>query len=504
MNRDPIVPASLAWSRKQSQMRRETGEEIKLRLLRIICALLLLALPVQGGAAPVLDRPVLDRLVIIVPASAGGGFDKTAQSVATALRSEGIVRNIEIRRSPGAGGLIALAQFEGQAAVSEPTILIGGVTILGAEAENHSLVSLTDLEPVCQLSEVALTIGVRADSPIRSVGDLVEVMRTDPDRLTWVGGSPGSADEVLLWAIAAKLGVAHDHFRFVAVPGGGEQVLDRLANGPQFVAIRSYEEFAFYPGRSKLRLLAISTADRFPRIALPTLRESGFDLVVTDWKGAFISPKTPQSQRQAIGQAFERLLASPAWAREIAVQGWRSPADQQMGPQRGFKARIAADRLRIKTLLPGPGASSRWDGELRDLLVRPWRYALLGFFIAGLLGLAAAWQRRSATMKDRELKRALDALGEIRAQPEPAGDTGEKDHAGERTGIARQMATWGLSTAELEIGWMILKGLQFKEIAAARGTSERTVRQQAQAIYAKSGLPNRSEFSAHFLEDLRF
>ncbi|WP_295636109.1 tripartite tricarboxylate transporter substrate-binding protein [Novosphingobium sp.] len=486
-------------------MRRRTGEDIKLRLLRIICVLLLLALPVHGGAAPALDRPApdrpdLDNLVIIVPASAGGGFDKTAQSVATAMRAEGIVRNVEIRRSPGAGGLIALAQFEGQADVSEPTILIGGVTILGAEAENHSLVSLTDLEPVCQLSEVALTIGVRADSPIRSVGDLVEVMRTDPDRLTWVGGSPGSADEVLLWSIAAKLGVAHDHFKFVAVPGGGERVLDRLADGPQFVAIRSYEEFASYPGRSKLRLLAISTADRFPRIALPTLRESGFDLVVTDWKGAFISPRTPQDQRQAIGQAFERLLASPAWARELAAQGWRSPSD----PQLGFKARIAADRLRIKTLLPGPGPSSRWDSGLHDLLVRPWRYALLGFFIAALLGLAVAWQRRSAKIKDRELERALDALGEIRAQVQAAGDTGNKVHAGERGEIARQMVAWGLSAAEVEIGWMILKGLQFKEIAAARGTSERTVRQQAQSIYAKSELPNRSEFSAHFLEDLRF
>ena len=495
MGRDPIVPASLAWGRKQSLRRDEQGEEVKLRHLRIFCVLVLLMLPIPGGA-----EPVLDHLVIIVPASAGGGFDKTAQSVATAFRAEGIVRNVEIRRSPGAGGLIAVAQFEGQAVGPVPTVLIGGVTILGAEAENHSLVSLTDLEPVCQLSEVALTIGVRADSPIHSVGDLIEVMRTDPDRLTWVGGSPGSADEVLLWAMAEKLGVGHDHFRFMAVPGGGEQVLDRLSDGPQYVAIRSYEEFSSYSGRNKLRLLAISTAERFPGIALPTLRESGFDLVVTDWKGAFVSSTATQIQRQAIGQSFARLLVSPAWAREIAAQGWRSPNS----PLVGFKGRIAADRQRIKTLLPGPSPSSRWDSGLYDLLARPWRYALLGFFIAALLALAVAWQRRSAKVKDRELKRALDALSEIRAQLKSVEDTGDKDHAGVRTGIARQMGAWGLSTAELEIGWMILKGLQFKEIAAARGTSERTVRQQAQAIYAKSGLPNRSEFSAHFLEDLRF
>jgi putative tricarboxylic transport membrane protein len=460
--------------------------------------LLLLLASVPCGAAP-----LLDRLVIIVPASAGGGFDKTAQSVATALRAENIVRNVEIRRSPGAGGLIALAQFEGQIVPTKPTLFIGGVTILGAEVENHSLVSLVDLEPICQLSEVALAIGVRDDSPIHSVGDLIETMRADPDRLTWVGGSSGSADEVLLWGMAAKLGISHDHFRFSAVPGGGERVLDRLLNGPQFVAIRSYEEFASYSGRRKLRLLAISTANRFPGIPLPTLREAGFDLVMTDWKGAFVSPRAPADQRQAINLVFTRLLASPAWAHEIAAQNWRLPNNSQQG----FKAKIAADRQMVKTLKAlrsGSAHDSRWDGGLRELLVRPWRYALLGFAIAASLVLVLAWQRRSAKAKAGELERALGSLSEIRSQLAKNGDVGDQGNAGERTAIARQMVVWGLSSAELEIGWMILKGLQFKEIAAARGTSERTVRQQAQAIYAKSGIPNRSEFSAYFLEDLRF
>ena len=472
-------------------MRHEVERNIQLRLFWVIGLIALLTLPAASGAAP-----VLDRLVIIVPASAGGGFDKTAQSVANALRAEGIVREVKIRRSPGAGGLIALAQFESQQAAAEPTVFIGGVTILGAEAENRSLVSLTDLEPVCQLTEVALEIGVRNDSPIRSAGDLIEVMRSDPDRLSWVGGSPGSADEVLLWAMAAKLGVAHDHFRYIAVPGGGDKVFERLNAGSQIVAIRSYEEFASYRDRAKLRLLAISTAERFPGIALPTLRESGFDLVFTDWKGAFMLRSAPDSQRQAIGQAFDRLLASPAWSREMSSQGWQTP----FHPKTGFEARIGGDRQRIKALLPGPASALRWDSGLRELLVRPWRYALFGFFAAAILALAALWQRHSAQLKENELKRALAALDDIRGQIQAS----ERGNAGERSGIARQMSAWGLSVAELEIGWMILKGLQFKEIAAARGTSERTVRQQAQAIYAKSGMLNRSEFSAHFLEDLRF
>ena len=464
------------------------------RLLRIIVVLVLLAAP-----RPCSATPELDHLVIIVPAAAGGGFDITAQSVAKILQAEHIVRAVEIRRSPGAGGLIGLAQFEGEGAPPEATVFIGGMAILGAELSNRSLVSLTDLEPVCQLSEVALTISVRADSSIRSVGDLLEVARTGPERLSWLGDSPGSGDEMLLWAMSQKLGIARDRFKFIAYPGGGDRVLDRLLEDPQFVAIRSYDEFAAYPRRQKVRLLAISTADRFPGDAVPTLRETGFNLVLTDWRGAFVSPRASVAERHAIDRAFARLLASPAWSREVAARKWRSPAH----PREGFAARIAADRERIKGLLSGSAADAPGYG-FRDLLVRPWRYALLGFVLAALLGLAVAWQRRSAKVKAGELKLALDTLNEIRSQLDAGRDAFSQNAAGGQTAIARQMESWGLSGAELEIGWMILKGLQFKEIAAARGTSERTVRQQAQAIYAKSGTSSRSEFSAHFLEDLRF
>ncbi|MCZ7679332.1 MAG: hypothetical protein M5U28_11460 [Sandaracinaceae bacterium] len=49
---------------------------------------------------------------------------------------------------------------------------------------------------------------------------------------------------------------------------------------------------------------------------------------------------------------------------------------------------------------------------------------------------------------------------------------------------------------------LLLKGLSLKEIAAARDTGERTAREQARAVYRKSGLSGRAELAAFFLEDL--
>ncbi len=68
--------------------------------------------------------------------------------------------------------------------------------------------------------------------------------------------------------------------------------------------------------------------------------------------------------------------------------------------------------------------------------------------------------------------------------------------------ISREFEAWDLSDAETEVGLMLLKGYSLKEISALRETSEGTVRQQAAAVYQKSGLGGRAELSAYFLEDL--
>jgi DNA-binding CsgD family transcriptional regulator len=69
-------------------------------------------------------------------------------------------------------------------------------------------------------------------------------------------------------------------------------------------------------------------------------------------------------------------------------------------------------------------------------------------------------------------------------------------------GIARQFNEWSLTTAEREVGLLILKGLSYKEIAVMRDVSEKTVRQQAHSIYRKAKLSGRAALSAYFLEDL--
>lgn len=68
--------------------------------------------------------------------------------------------------------------------------------------------------------------------------------------------------------------------------------------------------------------------------------------------------------------------------------------------------------------------------------------------------------------------------------------------------IKQEFEKWKLTQSGTEIAWLIVKGFSFGEIAYLREVKEKTVRQQATAIYAKSGAKNRNELTALFLEDL--
>ena len=115
-------------------------------------------------------------------------------------------------------------------------------------------------------------------------------------------------------------------------------------------------------------------------------------------------------------------------------------------------------------------------------------------------GIAALWWGRHAAEAraarlDIDLEAARTAASQYKAEVHEA-------LRGLGEAIDSQFERWQLTPAEREVGLLLLKGLSHKEIAEARATSEATVRQQALVVYRKSGLRNRSDLAAFFLEDL--
>lgn len=105
----------------------------------------------------------------------------------------------------------------------------------------------------------------------------------------------------------------------------------------------------------------------------------------------------------------------------------------------------------------------------------------------------AQHEEHLALIQDLEIARAEGQGWRTKVQTHLAGLKGAMD---------KQFEAWGMTAAERDVGLLILKGLSHKEIAALRATTDATVRQQAQSIYRKAGLPGKTAFSAYFLEDL--
>jgi len=141
-------------------------------------------------------------------------------------------------------------------------------------------------------------------------------------------------------------------------------------------------------------------------------------------------------------------------------------------------------------------------------LLEDWRRGSLGIHLgleSVVLVLAAVglWLLRSRVLRERADTRAVRArLAEASAAAESWRRENEALTAGLGRAIDAQFETWKLSEAEREVALLLLKGLSLREVAALRETSERTVRQQALAVYRKAGLAGRAELSAFFLEDL--
>lgn len=103
-------------------------------------------------------------------------------------------------------------------------------------------------------------------------------------------------------------------------------------------------------------------------------------------------------------------------------------------------------------------------------------------------------ETETTSLRD-ELKDATESGREWRKQSEQL-------FQGLSVAVAAQFAVWKLTDAEADIAALIMKGVSHRDIAKLRRTSEVTIRQQAQSIYQKSGLGNRSQLAAYFLEDL--
>ena len=259
-------------------------------------------------------------LDVFVPAGPGGGWDGLGRAIEQAARASNLVGSFQFENVGGAGGMVGLPRFLSQRRGRPDSLMIGGSVMVGAALTNKTPVSLQNTVPVARMTEEAGVIIVPASSPHQNIGQLADALKANPRGVSVAGGSAGGTDHIILGLMLQKLGRQPREASFVAFPGGGPAQA-AILGGQVAAGISGWSEFSEQIKAGRVRALA-TTGERRLDPAVPTLKESGLDVVATNWRGVFGAPGINATQRQALVDLMTAVHASEAWKRILADRGW--------------------------------------------------------------------------------------------------------------------------------------------------------------------------------------
>ncbi|MFT3717100.1 Bug family tripartite tricarboxylate transporter substrate binding protein [Pseudorhodoferax sp.] len=271
------------------------------------------ALAAIGGGLPpaALAQPYPSRPVrLIVPASAGTQIDVAARFMAEAV-SRRMHASIVVENRAGAGGMLG-AELVAQAEPDGYTLLVAGIPLYLSRWLSDAKAGydpVKDFEPVAMLCSSPLGIAVAADSPYRTLADLVGAMRQAPDRITYSSGGDGSAAHICAVMLNDMTKTAAKHIPYK----GNTPAVTDLAGGRVDFTCQGAGGILPLVKAGKLRALAVTNDQRWDVIPdVPTVVEAGvpgFDL--TGWIGVMARAGTPASVVQKLSDAFVQAAGTP-------------------------------------------------------------------------------------------------------------------------------------------------------------------------------------------------
>ena len=248
-----------------------------------------------------------------VPWPAGGATDLTLRVLAD-LASRQLGQKIIVENRAGAGGTLAMPVLQ-QAAPDGYTIAQLPQPVFRAPwVQKLSWDPIRDTTPIIQVSGVTFGIVVPADSPLRSLDDLLAWAEKHPGQLTVATNGVGTTPHLVLDELLGRRKLEYVH---VPYKGTAEQMV-AVSAGQVMVGVNS-NGFAPFVDGGKLRLLVTfgeQRTKRWPQV--PTLKELGHGVVATSPYGLAGPRGLPVAVVQMLHAAFKTAMHDPAHVAELA------------------------------------------------------------------------------------------------------------------------------------------------------------------------------------------
>ncbi|MDO8251217.1 MAG: tripartite tricarboxylate transporter substrate-binding protein [Rhodoferax sp.] len=261
------------------------------------------------------------NIKMMIPANPGGGWDTTGRALGKAMLEAKVADTVTYDNKGGAAGALGLAQFVSGSKGDPNAIMVMGAVMLGGLITGKPPVSLSSATPLVRLTSEYNVFVLPANSPFKTMKDVIEQLKKDPGSVKWGGGSRGSTEHIAAAMIAREAGVDPARINYVAFRGGGEATA-AILGGNVTIGGSGYSEFSEYINAGKMKALAVTSGTRLKGVNVPTLKEQGINVEIGNWRGVYGAPGITPAQRSALTDMLVKAMKTKAWAEAIEKNNW--------------------------------------------------------------------------------------------------------------------------------------------------------------------------------------
>ncbi|MCW2513955.1 MAG: hypothetical protein JWR11_2997 [Mycobacterium sp.] len=281
-------------------------------------------------------------------ANAGSGFDLTIRSVVEALQKERIVDvPLPVQNRPGASGADFLAAMVEQHRGAGDQVSVTSLSVMVNELSGRSKYGYDDVTMIARLMTEYFVVVTGAKSTFRNLTDVMAAIKSDPASVA-VGAAHD--DEAPFDLLVSAAGGNPAAIHYVTHEGGGDQI-EALRDGGIAVAVGGVSEFVSQLKSGELDGLGVLAEDRLPGVNVPTAREQGLDVTLSNWRGLYGPPAMPKVAVAYWQKALAEMVESPTW-KQIADRSQFTTTFMIGDEMQNFLAKTQAD---VKTALQQAG-----------------------------------------------------------------------------------------------------------------------------------------------------
>jgi tripartite-type tricarboxylate transporter receptor subunit TctC len=257
---------------------------------------------------------------LIVPFPPGGGTDILARVIGNKL-TEALGKPVVVENRPGAGGNIGV-DLVAKSAPDGYNIVIGQTSNLAVNPTLYADLPYDpqkDLAPISLVADAPLVMVVPANSPFKSLGDVIAAAKAKPDDVTFASPGNGTVSHLSGELLQKAANVKFQHIPYK----GASQALTDLMGGQVQTYMSSIPTALAQIKGGKLRALAVTSTKRVPELPdVPTVVESGFPgFESSTWFGLLVKAGTPEPIVKRLNTEVLRVLQLPEVRGKIAAEG---------------------------------------------------------------------------------------------------------------------------------------------------------------------------------------